>query len=151
MQALNWPKYPQVALALLRIVVGVVFLVHGWQKLFMFGLEGTAGFFGSIGIPAPMVMATIVTFVELLGGLALILGLFTRLAAIPIAITMLVALFAVHLPNGFFVSDGGYEWVLTLLVANVSLVLAGGGAFAVDNILLDRPQGVGPKTVTASS
>lgn len=150
MQALNWPKYSEIGLALVRIVVGIVFFVHGWQKLFMFGFEGTAGFLGSIGVPAPLVMAVVVTLVELLGGLALIVGLFTRLAAIPIAVTMLVALFTVHLANGFFVSNGGYEFVLTLFVANVSLALAGGGAFAVDNMLLDRPKSTNRRVVTAS-
>lgn len=125
-------------IAALRMVVGLVFLVHGGQKLFMFGFAGTAGFFESIGIPAPMASAVLVTFVELLGGLALILGLGTRWVAIPLAITMITAFFTVHLSNGFFIGNNGYEFVLTLFVANITLVLAGPGALSVDEYLANR-------------
>src|SRR3954452_892823 len=69
-------------LTVLRIVVGIVFLVHGGQKLFLMGFGGVASFLGSLGVPAPGVFAVIVTLAELLGGLALILGLFTRIAAV---------------------------------------------------------------------
>jgi putative oxidoreductase len=94
-------------LAILRVVVGIVFLVHGFQKLFLMGFDGVAGVMGSLGVPAPGLFAVIVTLVELLGGLALILGLFTRLAAIPLAVDMLVATLTVHLPNGFSVLPNG--------------------------------------------
>ena len=60
---------------LIRVLTGIIFMAHGWQKLFQMGLHGTAGMFGAIGVPAPAVSSAIVTFVELLGGLALIIGL----------------------------------------------------------------------------
>lgn len=78
----------------LRLVVGLVFLVHGGQKLFQFGIGGTAGFLGSLGVPAPMLAAVVVTAVEILGGLALILGAFARVAALVLAVHMLVATIA---------------------------------------------------------
>lgn len=133
-------KNPQLqvwGITVLRVVVGAVFLVHGLQKVFVMGVANLGDMFGGVGLPLPVIAAIIVTAVEALGGLALILGLFTRWAAIPLAITMLVALFVVHLPNGFFVTGGGngYEFVLTLAAASISLFLMGSGALALDNLL----------------
>jgi putative oxidoreductase len=122
----------------LRIAVGLVFIVHGAQKLFVNGFGGVAGYFQTLGIPAPMLAAVVVTLVELLGGIALVLGLFTRWAALLLAIDMLVALFVVHLPKGFFISAGGYEFVLTLLGACLTLLLVGPGEAAIDRA--DEPR-----------
>ncbi len=118
---------------ILRAVVGIVFLAHGSQKFFVWGFASVAGFFGQVGIPAPMAAAVIVTMVEFLGGLALLLGLFTRWAAIPLAVNMLVATLTVHLPAGFFLPNG-YEFPLTLFAASVALVLLGSGAASVDRM-----------------
>ena len=123
----------QWGIALLRIVTGVIFFMHGWQKLFEMGHGGVSGFFTSLNIPAPEVAAAIVIAVELLGGLALILGFLTRLVAVPLAIDMLVALLTVHLKAGFFAATGGYEFVLLLAAASASLFFLGSGAFALDN------------------
>ena len=122
-------------LTVLRIVVGIVFLVHGGQKLFLRSFGGVAGFLGSLGVPAPGVFAVIVTLVELLGGLALILGLFTRIATVSLAIDMLVATLTVDLPNGFLTSNNGYEFPLVLLAACVALAVAGAGEAATDKAL----------------
>jgi putative oxidoreductase len=135
-------------IAAIRFIVGVVFLVHGSQKLFMFGFSGVAGFFGQAGIPLPAVSAVVVTLVEFLGGIALIVGLFTRWAALLLAINMLVAVLAVHLKGGFFLPRG-YEYALTLLVTNIGLTLTGAGAFAVDNLLAKRRAAPALKTRTA--
>jgi len=118
----------------IRVVVGVVFLMHGGQKLFIWGFSGVAAFLGQLGIPAPMLASIIVTLVEFLGGLALFLGLFTRWVAILLAIDMAVAILTVHLPNGFFLPEG-FEYPLTLLAANVSLALLGSGEASVDRFL----------------
>jgi putative oxidoreductase len=122
-------------LAALRAGVGLVFLMHGWQKLFEMGIPGVAGFFGQLGIPAPMPAATLVSLLEFVGGAALLAGLFTRWVAIPLGIDALVATLLVHLPRGFFVAQGGYELVLLLLVGSVALALAGPGAFALDGLI----------------
>src|SRR5206468_224053 len=81
----------QWGLTVLRVIVGIVFLVHGAQKLFVFGFHGVAGMLGGMGIPVPAVSAVILTLVEFLGGIALILGVVTRWAAALIAIDMMVA------------------------------------------------------------
>jgi putative oxidoreductase len=117
----------------LRLVVGVVFVAHGWQKIHM-GIPAVAGFMGALKIPAPMVSAVVLTAVEFLGGVALILGAGTRWAALLISFDMAVAILAVHLKNGFFMPTG-YEYALTLLLACVSLALSGGGAASVDSAL----------------
>ncbi|HZD04747.1 MAG TPA: DoxX family protein [Longimicrobiales bacterium] len=121
-------------IGILRVVLGIIFAAHGAQKLFQFGLSGTAGAFGQMGIPLPTLSAAVVMAAELFGGLALVFGLFTRLAAVPLAVTMLVAMLAVHRPGGFFLPEG-VEYTLALLSANVALVLTGPGAWALDNVL----------------
>jgi putative oxidoreductase len=119
----------------LRLVVGLVFMVHGAQKLFVFGLGGAAGFMAKVGIPLPFLAAVVVTAVELLGGLALILGLGTRLAAALLAFDMLVAILVVKLSAGFV---GGYEFELTLLGASLSLALLGAGPVSLRTICSRR-------------
>lgn len=119
--------------SVLRFVVGVVFLAHGWQKVHM-GVHGVAGFLGMLGIPAPSLSAVVLIAVELLGGIALILGVGTRWVALLIAFDMVVAILAVHLKNGFFMPTG-YEFALTLLMASISLALTGGGPASVDSAL----------------
>jgi putative oxidoreductase len=119
------------------MMVGVVFMAHGYQKLSVLGLAQVSGLFGQMGIPLPSVAGPLVTFVELLGGLALFAGLGTRWAAILLAINMAVAVLAVHLKSGFFLPTG-FEYALTLLVANVALALAGPGVCAVDNLICKK-------------
>lgn len=119
-------------LTLLRLVVGVIFLMHGGQK-FSMGFQNVAGFLGSLGIPMPTIAAIVLTVVEFIGGIALILGLFTRYAAALLCVDMLVALITYHAKNGFFVPKG-VEFPLLLLVANINLVLAGVGALGIDTL-----------------
>ena len=132
-------------IALLRIVIGGVFVAHGAQKLFAIGIPGLAGFMGQIGVPLPLVSAVLVTAAEFLGGLALVAGLFTRWAALPIAFSMLVAAAAVHLKAGFFL-PGGVEYVLTLFAATVGLSLTGSGAYSIDRLLARREDASQPVT-----
>ncbi|MDP3710604.1 MAG: DoxX family protein [bacterium] len=117
----------------LRVVVGLTFFLHGWQKLTQIGPAQFGGFLSSLGVPMSGFFGYVVTSVEFLGGIALILGLLTHLSAKLLAINMLVALFLVHIKKGFFVSGGGMELVLLLLAATVSILLSGPGKWAVDN------------------
>jgi putative oxidoreductase len=120
-------------IAVLRVVIGFVFLMHGWQKFFQYGLDGVAGAFTQLGIPLPYVSAILAATAEGLGGLLLIFGLGTRFAAVPLAFTMLVAWLTAH-RSGFFLPAGG-EYAITLLGASVALVLTGPGKLALDNLV----------------
>lgn len=126
-------KYPAVAPLVLRVVTGVVFAMHGWQKLTVMGLGGTEGMLTALGFPIPGVMAILLIAAELGGGILLILGLMTHWAAKALVVVSVVALFAVHLPNGFFLSTGGYEYILLLLAASVSLLITGPGKYSLDS------------------
>jgi putative oxidoreductase len=127
-------KYSSWGIALLRIAVGVVFLVHGYQKLFVYGMGGATQGFAHMGIPLATVVAPLVTLVEFFGGIALILGIATRAFALLLAIDMLGAILTVHGKHGFFLPTG-FEYAFTLMIANVGLVLTGAGAAAIDNLL----------------
>ncbi|ABX03118.1 MAG TPA: DoxX family protein [Herpetosiphon sp.] len=131
---------PGFGIAILRIVVGFIFFMHGLDK-FNGGIEGTAGFLTSLGIPAPTFMAILLIATELIGGIMLMLGLFTRYVAVAEAIAMVVALVTVHLDAGFSSREGGYEYVLALIAASVALVLLGSGSLALDNLLSPRLTG----------
>ncbi len=124
-------------IAVLRVVVGAVFLAHGVQKVFTFGHAGVTGMLGSMGFPLPGVLSVVLMAVEFLGGAALVLGFLTRWAAGLNAFDMVVAILFVHLKNGFF-NPGGFEFPLTLLAACIVLVLHGPGAASVDGALAKR-------------
>ena len=113
----------------LRLVLGLVFLVHGYLKLFG-GIEGTASFFSNIGIPTAGFFAYVVGIVEFFGGIALILGLIVKVASVVLIINMVVAILLVHLKNGF-TGQGGYEFPLTLLAGLVTLSFLGAGKLSL--------------------
>ena len=128
-------KHAHLGLLPLRVVLGVVFIYHGYLKLFTGNFPGgTAGFFASLGIPLPTFFAIIVSLLEFFGGIALLLGLMTRYVSLLLAVNMLVALLLVHLPNGFLV-PGGIEFVLTLLGGALTLALLGGGKYSLDDYM----------------
>lgn len=126
-------------LLLLRLVIGLSFAGHGAQKLFGsfggHGIEGTAGFFDSIGIKPGKTMAIAAGVTELVGGLLFAVGLLTPLAAILIVGTMLVAIFKVHGPNGFWSTQNGYEYNAVLIVASIAVAVIGPGALSLDALI----------------
>ena len=124
----------------LRVVTGGLFLAHGLTKLLVFTIPGTVGFFESLGLPAILAYLTIVA--EIGGGVALILGVATRLVSVALLPVLLGALW-VHSGAGFMFSNqgGGWEFPLFWAVAQASLALLGNGAFALKLPVVDRVLG----------
>lgn len=132
------------AATVLRLAMGVVFIAHGWQKLDN-GVSGFAGFLSSLNIPAPEVMAWVVTILEIGGGILLVAGLGTRLVALALAALMVGTIIMVKAEAGLIGEQGvGAEIDLMLLAGGVALALLGPGAASVD-----RAIGLEPKVVTA--
>jgi putative oxidoreductase len=126
----------------LRLPVGIIFMAHGGQKLFGwfggYGLEGTGQWMASIGIEPGVLMAFLAGSAELVGGLFILLGLLTRPAAVVLAFTMIIAITSVHISNGLFMANNGYEFALALLAASVSLALSGSGKVALDKAIVSK-------------
>ncbi|TDE29084.1 DoxX family protein [Nonomuraea mesophila] len=135
-----------IVLLLARIAIGVIFIVHGYQKFATMGIAGTTKFFESVGIPLAGVAAPAVATLEVVGGLALIAGAALPIVGSLLALNMLGAIVFVHGANGFGAGEGGYEFVLALAAASLAIGFSGGGAFALDRVLGRRG---GAATVTA--
>ena len=155
---MNNNKNAQWTFCILRVVIGFGFMAHGWAKL----SRGTAGFeklLVQTGVPLAHFMSWLVSFTELLGGLALLLGLFVTLVTIPLIATMLVAMFTVQIHYGFSAvktigltpagpvfGPPGYEINLVYLAGLLVLMVNGGGAYALDRRRrrsAQRPKGNG--------
>ena len=128
-----------IGLLIIRLVIGLLFIGHGAQKLFGwfggYGLKGTGGWFESIGMKPGVTMALLAGLAELIGGLLFALGLFTPIAGILIALTMVMAIMKVHAPNGLWSTANGYEYNLTLLVVAIGIALTGPGQYALDKFI----------------
>lgn len=122
----------------LRVSLGLILTAHGAQKLFGwfggYGLEATGQWMESVGFAPGYLMASLAGSAEFFGGIALIVGLFTRPAALIAAFTMAMAM-TVHVGNGLFLSNNGYEFALILLAASLALVQLGGGSLSADRQL----------------
>lgn len=152
MSLFNAPTSRQVdaGLTILRLVLGAIFIAHGAQKLFVFGFDGVAGAFGQMGVPAAGFVGPAIALIEFFAGIAVTVGLLTRLAALGLGATMIGAIALVHLPAGFF-APNGIEFPLTLLAAAATLVVTGAGRLSLDALIAGRaarrPQ---PATTAAS-
>jgi putative oxidoreductase len=131
----GWSEWGHLAL---RASLGLVFFMHGWQKVFMMGIPGVTGFLTSLGFPMPGVFAYILAYGELVFGAMMIIGLLTHWVAKYHVIVALVALVTVHLSKGFFVSAGGYEFILLILAASLAILFSGPGKYSVDKMMLSK-------------
>ena len=138
MRLFRAPSTSQVSigLAVLRIATGIVFLNHGYQKMFKMGIGGVSGFFGHVGVPAASVMATLITLLEVFGAVALIVGFLTRPLAVAFMLDMLGAIFLVQLKNGF----SKFELEFLLLGASVALIFMGAGRYSIDAMIAGRSE-----------
>jgi putative oxidoreductase len=125
------PRTAPYAATALRVTLGLLFLAHAGLKLFVFTPAGTAQFFGSLGLPPVLAHATI--FAEVVGGLALIVGFYSRVVAIALIPILLGAIFTVHGPAGFFFTNpkGGWEFPALWTVGLIAVALIGDGAYAL--------------------
>ena len=127
-----------IGLLVLRLAVGLTMAAHGGQKLFGwfggYGLTGTGGFLESLGFRPGRVHAALAGTAEFGGGLLVALGLLTPVGAALIIAVMVVAIGSVHLPKGFFVSDGGFEYNLMIVASSIALAFAGPGAYSLDAV-----------------
>ena len=126
----------------LRLIAGLIFTAHGAQKLFAwfggYGLEGTGQWMEYIGLAPGYLMALMAGSTEFFGGLLLIVGFLTRPTSFVLAITMIVAIFSVHIGNGLFMASNGYEFALALFAMSVSLMFSGAGKLSLDNAVAQR-------------
>ncbi|KOY00123.1 DoxX family protein [Pseudomonas nunensis] len=126
-------------LTVLRIVVGIIFAAHGSQKLFgMFGgygIAGTAQYMESLGLAPGHLMAILAGGTEFFAGLALIIGLLVRPAALGLIFLLLVAIFTVHISNGLFMANNGYEFALALLGGSIAVLIEGAGKLSADRAI----------------
>jgi len=132
-------RFMDLALLIVRIAVGVIFVAHGLQKTFgLFGgpgIEGVTSMVSGMGFQHPVVWAWVLSLTELISGIMLIFGIFPRLSALLIAIIMGVAIYKVHGPKGFFAMQGGFEYPFLILASSIALALAGAGKFSLFNRL----------------
>ncbi|MFC4605439.1 DoxX family protein [Rhodococcus kronopolitis] len=127
--------FRDLALLIARVGIGVIFVAHGWQKFFTNGIEKTQAGFDAMGAPMPDVSAIVSATIELVGGFALIAGIATPIAGILLFLNMVGAFFIVHVNNGIFVTDGGYELVLALGVGSLLIAASGAGRLSIDALL----------------
>jgi putative oxidoreductase len=129
----GWPR--SVSFLIGRVVIGLIFLVHGWSKFTgAGGISATTESFRQIGVPLPGVAGPGIAVLEVIGGLAFILGAALPLFGVLLTLDMLGAILFVHGEHGFWANDGGYEYVLALAAASLMVAFSGGGALAVDNL-----------------
>ncbi|WP_440103122.1 DoxX family protein [Glutamicibacter mishrai] len=134
----NNPRLLTSAQIVLRLAIGFLFAAHGWQKFSQFTLEGTAASFAQMGVPAASIVAPVIATLELVGGIALILGLATRIFGALLALDMVGAIVTAHAQAGVFVADGGFELVLALGAGAAALALMGPGSWALDRLFVGR-------------
>ncbi|GGC68265.1 DoxX family protein [Hoyosella rhizosphaerae] len=131
--ASGWHR--DIAVLIARIGIGIIFVAHGWQKLNDMTISGVQAFFTSVNAPFPEITAYVVTYIEIIGGGLLILGALTPLVGLLLFSVMTGAFVLVHVENGIFVENGGYELVLALGVGALMIAAIGAGRISIDNFI----------------
>ena len=135
----NLDKMKGIGMLFIRLALGVVFIAHGLQKLFgVFGgngLSGTIGFMEDLGLFPATIWGVLLACTEFFGGLFALIGFYSRWAGLFLAVVMGSAILLVHLPNGLFLSNRGYEYAGSLLCMSIALIFNGGGNISLDHFL----------------
>ena len=127
-----YQSWRDIAYTLMRVVIGYILLMHGWMKVGTFGVAGVSGLMAKNGLEPATAFAIAAMFLETVGAICIILGLFTRFFAAAIAIELGIAFLAVHLKAGFAVNKGGFEYILLLGIVMFAIAIRGGGPYSVD-------------------
>ncbi|MGX1739214.1 DoxX family protein [Corynebacterium flavescens] len=129
------PAVRDAALLVFRAVLGIIFVAHGVDKMFMTGMDETIGQFSAWGVPQPQISAYLAALGEMIGGAFLVIGLLTTLVAGALALLAACALYFVHLDNGLFATDSGIEYPAVLVVSLLMIVVFGAGRASLDGVL----------------
>ena len=132
------PALADIAYLVGRVLLGVILIAHGWQKLVSNGISGTSAFFDQSGVPMPTTSAWFAAIVELVGGVAIVLGVAVPVAAALVVLDMLGAYLFVHAGKGLFIDKGGFELVGLIAAGCLLLLAVGGGRYSIDHVLLSR-------------
>jgi putative oxidoreductase len=130
-----YASWRDIAYTLMRVVIGYILFMHGWMKVGTFGVAGVSGLMAKNGLEPATAFAIAAMFLETVGAICIIIGLFTRFFAAALAIELAIALLAVHLKAGFSVANGGYEYVLLLGIVTFAIAIRGGGPYSVDRLI----------------
>jgi len=130
-----YESWRDIAYTLVRVVVGYNLFMHGWVKVTGAGLAGVSGYMAKQGLEPSSAFAAAAMFLETVGALCILVGLFTRFFAAALAIELLIAFLVVHLKGGFAVGQGGYEYVLLLGIVTFAIAIRGGGPYSVDRLI----------------
>jgi len=130
-----YESWRDIAFTLVRVVIGYILFMHGWTKIAGPGLAGVTGYMTKQGLEPASVFAAAAIFLETVGALCVLVGLFTRFFAAALAIEILIAFLVVHLKGGFSVGQGGYEYVLLLGIVLFAIAIRGGGPYSVDRLI----------------
>jgi putative oxidoreductase len=130
-----YASWRDIAYTAVRVIIGYILLMHGWLKVGTYGVAGVSGLMAKSGLEPATAFALAAMFLETVGAICIILGLFTRFFAAALAIELLIGFLAVHLKNGFDVSKGGFEYILLLGIVMFAIAIRGGGPYSVDRMI----------------
>jgi putative oxidoreductase len=130
-----YATWRDIAYTLLRVVIGYILFMHGWVKVSSAGVAGVSAFMAKQGLEPAMAFALAAMFLETVGALCVLIGLFTRFFAAALAIEIGIAFLVVHMPKGFAAAQGGYEYVLLIGVVLFAIAIRGGGPYSVDHAI----------------
>ena len=130
-----YDSFGEIAYALMRVVIGYIFFMHGWAKLTGPGAAGITAYMTKTGLEPGAAFAYAAIFLETVGAVCIAIGLFTRFFAAAAAIEMAIAFIFVHGPKGFAAGQGGFEYVLLLGIVFLAIAIRGGGPYSVDRAI----------------